>query len=101
MAVLYSSNYGAGWSTWADSAYRQDCLFDPWIADVILSEQYSPEEKQERISAYCAIKYPNMFLGGLEDLAVAWISEGAAFRVVESDGDEVIELRDDIDWITA
>ena len=101
MAVLYSSNYGAGWSIWADSEYRHDCLFDPWIADVIVSKQYSPEETQERIAAYCAIKYPNMFLGGLEDLAVAWIAEGAAFRVVESDGDEVIEFRDDIDWITA
>ena len=101
MAVLISPNFGAGWSTWADSEYRHDCLFDPWIADVILSEQYNPEEKQERIAAYCAVKYPNMFLGGLEDLAVEWVPKDAAFRVVEYDGNETIELRDDIDWIIA
>jgi hypothetical protein len=101
VAVLYSPNFGAGWSTWADTEYRHDCLFDPWIADVILSNDYSQEEKHERIEAHCALKYPNMFLGGVEDLAVQWVPEGVAFRIKEYDGNEVIEFRGDIDWITA
>lgn len=101
VAVLISPGFGAGWSTWADSEYRQDCLFDPWIVDVIVNGEYSPEEKLERIAAHCAVKYPGLYLGGLEDLTVDWIPEGAAFRVDEYDGSESVDIRDQGDWITA
>ena len=101
VAVLISPGFGAGWSTWADSEYRNDCLFDPWIVDVILNGEYSLEEKLERIAAHCAMKYPDMYLRSLEDLTVKWVPEGSAFRVDEYDGSESIELRDDLDWIIA
>ena len=101
VAVLISPGFGAGWSTWADIEYRQDCLFDPWIVDVILNGGYSQKEKLQRIEAHCAVKYPGMYLGGLHDLTVEWVPEGAAFLVDEYDGSESIELRDMTDWIIA
>lgn len=101
VAVLYSPGFGAGWSTWAGSEYQHDCLFDSWIVDVIVNSNYELEEKLQRIEAYCALKYPGMYLGGLADLTVEWVPEGAAFRVDEYDGSESIEIRDQTQWIIA
>lgn len=101
VAVLISPDFGAGWSTWADAEYQQAVLFDPWIVDILLSDQYNTKEKHDRIQAYCNLKYPNMYLGGLQNLTVEWVLEGIWFRVTEYDGNESIELKENNDWIQA
>ncbi len=101
VAVLISPGFGAGWSTWADSDYRQDCLFDPWIVDVFVNINYDVNEKVERIAAHCGVKYPGMYLGGLESLTVEWVPQGTAFRVDEYDGSESLDIRDMGDWLIA
>jgi hypothetical protein len=99
VAVLFSPDYGAGWSTW-NTDYGEDILFDPWIVDVLLSDA-DKEEKAEKIRAYCALRYSNLFLGGLDRLAIAWVPQGSMFKVVEYDGKESIEYRDSEEWIQA
>ena len=99
VAVLYSPGHGAGWSTWAREQ-AQDLIFDPWIVDILISDLV-PEQKLERIQAHCNLCYPELYLGGLNDLEVAWIPQGTQFRIVEYDGNESIEIRDDIEWYTA
>ena len=101
VAVLYSPGFGAGWSTWAGSMYGEEMLFDPWIVDVLLSDEYTRDEKTQRILAHCAVKYPDAYTGGVEDLCIEWIPQGTAFRIEEYDGNENIEYRDTTDWITA
>ena len=100
VAVLYSPGYGAGWRTWNDD-YGDAILFDPWIVDVLLSDEYTRDEKTQRILAHCAVKYPDAYTGGVEDLCIEWIPQGTAFRIEEYDGNENIEYRDTTDWITA
>ena len=101
VAVLISPGFGAGWSTWADSEYRSDCLFDPWIVDVIVNGNFNPKERNDRIAAHCAVKYPGMYLGGLGDLTVEWVDQGTAFRVDEYDGSESLDIKDLGDWVVA
>ncbi len=101
VAVLISPGFGAGWSTWSRDEYGNDVLFDPWIVDILLSDQYDQKDKLERITAHCAVKYPNMYLGGMGDLTVRWVPQGTLFRVTEYDGSELIELKDADDWIQA
>lgn len=101
VAVLLSPGFGAGWSTWADPEYMPQILFDPWIVDIILSDQYKNKEKQQRIKAHCQLKYPGMYLGGLSDLSVQWVPQGTWFRVAEYDGNESIEFKENNDWIMA
>lgn len=100
VAVLYSPGFGAGWYTW-DHEYGEVLLYDPWIVDILINEEYFHEDKVERILAYCALKYPNLYTGGVKDLQVEWIPVGTAFRVNDYDGNESIEYRDMTDWTIA
>ena len=99
VAVLYSPGFGAGWSTWADNVItRRDMLFDPVIADIV---DRRAADWQAQAEAVALIKYPGAYLGGLDDLAVRWLPVGTQFRVMEQDGNEWIEVDEDIQWTVA
>jgi hypothetical protein len=93
VAVLYSPDYGSGWYTWNQD--HPELLFDPAIVKLV------EENKWDELKTYVTLKYPKLYTGGMDDLKVAWIPEGAMFRINEYDGDESIELKDDADWFTA
>ena len=93
VAVLYSPDYGSGWYTW--NRNQPELLFDPAIVQLV------EEEKFDELKTYVTLKYPNIYDGGMWELKVAWIPEGAMFRVNEYDGAESIELKDDADWLVA
>ncbi len=92
VAVLISPGFGAGWSTW--NREQLDMLFDAGLADLVLKGD------PEQILAYATVKWPNAYLGGLEDLIVAWVEQGQLIKINEYDGSESIEYRDSDDWIT-
>ena len=99
VAVLYSPSYGAGWSTWQDNAdVRMAMLFDPQIADI--RDQGAPDW-QERAEAIAQIKYPDAYLGGLQHLRVRWLKQGTQFRIDEHDGNELVVINGEEEWITA
>jgi hypothetical protein len=93
VAVIYSPEFGAGWSTW--NPRHPGILFDPAIVEFV-------EKKQdEELQVYVTLKYPGINDGGIMGLTIEWIPAGALFRVNEYDGAETIELRDRIKWIQA
>ena len=99
VAVLYSPSWGAGWSTWEqDPDVRMAMLFDPHIADI--RDQGAPDW-QERAEAIARIKYPDAYLGGLHDLRVKWLRSGTQFRIDEHDGNELVVINGEQEWITA
>jgi len=93
VAVLYSPGYGAGWFSWNTS--RPEILFDPAIVELV------EQEKWDELQAFVTLKYPEIYAGGLRDLQIWWLKEGTQFQVNEYDGNEHIETRDTVDWITA
>ena len=93
VAVLYSPGFGAGWSTWNQGV--PEILFDPAIVKFIENDQMA------ELTTYVTLKYPGLYTGGMDSLAVAWLPVGANFRIIEYDGSESIEIKEDIDWITA
>lgn len=95
VAVLYSPNYGAGWSTWADESIRKDIVFDPALVELV------EQERWEELKAFVALKYPSLYTGGLEDLHIGWIPEGTRFQINEYDGNESIEYWTQVDWFVA
>ena len=95
VAVLYSPGFGAGWSSWNHGEYGNELVFDPVLA------AYVDEGKMNEAKTYVAVRFPGMYDGGLEDLAVAWIPVGTAFRIHEYDGSESIEIKEEMNWITA
>ena len=93
VAVLYSPGYGAGWSTW--NTDLPEILFDPAIVELVEARKW------EELESFVTLKYPSIYTGGLKDLSIKWLPVGTQFRVTDYDGNETIETRDDIDWITA
>lgn len=93
VAVLYSPGFGAGWSTW-NREYPQ-LVFDPAIV------RYVEKGDKEKLAEYMALKYPDAYTGGMDDLTVAWIPEGTAFRIDEYDGSESIEIMTEVNWLIA
>ena len=93
VAVLYSPGFGAGWFTW-NRQYPQ-LIFDPAIVSYV--------EKQDwyKLTEYLKLKYPDAYTGGMRDLEVAWLPEGTLFRIDDYDGNESIEIKEELDWIVA
>ena len=92
VAVLVSPDYGAGWYSW----HRiEELLYDPSIV------LWLEAEELDKIEHYLALKYPNEYFGGLDDLTVEWIDQGTEFRIDEFDGAESIELKANTKWLVA
>jgi hypothetical protein len=93
VAVLYTPGFGAGWSTWNQEV--PEILFDPAIVKFVEKDQWA------ELETYVTLKYPGLYMGGMKDLAIAWVPEGALFKVNEYDGAESIELKENDRWIVA
>jgi len=97
VAILITPSYGAGWSSW-NSGQGEKLLFDPTVVNLLTQQ---PPNYMERIRQYCTEEYPNIYLGGLEDLEVVWIPKGESFIIEEYDGFESIRIQSQIEWLTA
>jgi hypothetical protein len=93
VAILFSPGFGAGWYSWNQE--HPEIVFDPMIVDCV------EKKDMAKLETYIAMKYPEIYTGGLDDLTVKWISEGTLFRIHEYDGSESIEVKEDLDWLIA
>jgi hypothetical protein len=96
VAVLVSPGFGAGWSSWLYGEYLYDPLFDPVLAQMLLDQV--PFEELLKVAEE---RYPDGYLGGLDDVQVTWLPVGTKFRVNEYDGAESLELESDVEWAVA
>lgn len=101
VAVLWSPEFGAGWSTWNE----KDMAFDKRVVEYLIknavfvrNEDYGQEtyaitelniEKFEDFLRL--IGYKETYMGGVEDeLVLTWLPEGTKVRIEEYDGSESI-----------
>ena len=92
VAVLYSPGFGAGWFTWH---HIEELVYDPRVV------HYVETGEKELILSYVGEVYPDVYCGGVDDLQIEWINEGTLFRINEYDGNESIEIKDNVDWLVA
>ena len=93
VAILISPDYGAGWYSWNPD--YPEILFDPAMVKLV------QEQRFDELETYVILKYPEISRHALHDLEVEWIPVGAEFRIEEHDGSEIIEYKDEVDWIKA
>ena len=92
VAVLISHGWGAGFHTWGAPL---EAVFDPKLVELV-------EQKRLKDAVnYVTKTYPGVYCGGVGDLNIVWIPEGAKFIIDEYDGSESIQLMDETNWITA
>lgn len=87
VAVLVSPGRGAGWSTWVrksptDKAIAMDKQIVQYVLDkdLVGLEQFMKKE------------YPDVYLGGMKDLVVEWVTKGEALEITEHDGYESLTV---------
>lgn len=99
VAVLYSPGFGAGWYTWCGI---EEMLYDPNIIELVLKKEHDPDQRDNMILEYCERKYgEDAYYGGIDNLTVVWIDEGAEFLIDEYDGAESIRMKEDFVWLRA
>ena len=92
VAVLVSYGFGGGFHTWGAPV---KAIFDPTLVDLIENNKI-----QDAIN-YVEKTYPDAFSGGVGQLNIEWVPEGAKFIINEYDGSESLQLMNDTNWITA
>lgn len=97
VAVLYSPEFGAGWSSW-DRENSDFLLFDSGL--VTLAEKGA---NQDEVEAYLKTKLGDRvpYCGGWRDIRIAWIDQGTAFEIMEYDGSESVRYYDISEWTIA
>ena len=93
VGIVYSPGFGAGWYTWNQGS--PEILFDSNIV------KYVETERWDELKVYVELKYPDLYIGGMDTLQVEWIPVGSQFKITEYDGSESIEYRNGDDWLTA
>jgi hypothetical protein len=96
VAVLYSPGFGAGWSTWAGSEFREHYLFDPEVVAWVENGKVDSLPDLE-------VKYGDRYFydGGADDLEIRWVPIGTRFRIHEYDGSESVVLDNEDEWVIA
>jgi len=92
VGVLFSPGFGAGFYTWGAPI---EAIFNPTLIELV------ENEKWDEAVSFVEETWSDVFTGGVTDLRVAWIEEGAEFTIEEYDGSESIVFKETIDWITA
>lgn len=87
VAVAYSPDYGAGWSTWNSSEYsKEELCMRKEIVEFVMQKDFDGLEK------FMDENYPEAYLGGMKDLSIRMIPVGSFFKINEYHGNESIEL---------
>lgn len=92
VGVLISGGYGAGFYTWGAPL---EAIFSPTLINLIEHHEY------EKAIEFVKETWPDIYTGGVLDLEVYWIPEGAQFIINEYDGLESIQLMNETNWLTA
>lgn len=100
VAVCISPGYGAGWSTWAGRELQETLLFHPSIVNMVISGKRG-EITKGWMGKNLGDEYTGVYLGGVYDLEIEWVDEGAVFRIHEYDGFESVELYNIDDYFIA
>lgn len=96
----HPAGWGAGWST--ENEEFPECLFDADLVLYIMSLGRGQVPKESDLPAPLKERYgEDFFTAGFKDLEVAWIPRGSEFVVRQYDGAEYIELKEEVNWITA
>ena len=97
VAVLVNKDHGIGWSTYCLPEYREALLFDPAIANIVISEA---EGWEQEVIEYCKIKYPDFYCIPYH-LVVQWVVVGRTFYIEEYDGYECVCYPEDLTTFVA
>ena len=102
VGVLISPGYGAGWSTWNHDVDPKVMMMDARIIKAWQAGRLTEGNVFEVLKELGIIDDDDyVYGGGVSSLTLQWVPIGQEFRVVENDGFEYVQEKEEIDWLTA
>jgi len=100
VAVLISTGYGAGWSTWHWGDNKEILIFHPKLVELVESGQHNADTVSVVLNELLdKEEAEGIYLGGVENLKIGWLPEGTRFKIEEYDGAEYVITENDLDLI--
>jgi len=105
-AVLVSSGFGAGWSTW----YSPEVAYDKRIIEWFLSHEqdadwranvsafHANSDQAAAIAFLAQLGYTNIYTGGLGECHIEWVPINVKWRIEDYDGSERLVTEDTEEW---
>ena len=95
VAVIVTSSFGGGWSTWHDGSKKEKeiMLFHPKLVNLVLQEKGNEIDSDLMKS----IGVDNHG-GGWNGLEIEWVPEGSHFFIHEYDGAESVKFVDNVSF---
>ena len=89
VAVVYRPSYGSGWSSHDSRSHKQNCFLamNGQLARLVENKNWTGVESLVKE------RYPEFYLGNLEDLRIRWVPKGTTFEIENYDGLERIEIK--------
>lgn len=91
VAVLVSSGFGAGWSSW--NSNKEFLAMNKTVVEMHL-KGVGCDEVEEYIKRQTGADY--IYTGGWSDCEIEWISKGTSFAIEAYDGSESIRTYSDL-----
>lgn len=96
-AVLVSSGFGAGWSTW--NTGKKELLYDPEVVEYVgAGKPFGQAGLQKLMDDKYGEEYVCVL--GWKGLYIEWVAEGQIFAIDEYDGRETIRFGNHTQWET-
>jgi hypothetical protein len=99
VAVLISTGFGAGWSTW-NADHKEFFLFDKGLVE-LAQEGATKFAVEDYLYKNLTGVTEYIDVSGWRDIDIRWVDEGTNFTIDEYDGRESINVRNDTNWIIA
>lgn len=112
-AVLVSSGFGAGWSSWEG----KELAYDKRVVEFWLEHEYDKEwmrtvnqtkysssipqsdANKEAVAFFKSIGYEDCpYLGGFSSIHLEWVEAGRKWIIREYDGSEALYFEEDFNW---
>lgn len=101
VGVVYSPDFGGGFSTWGKSEMAVDPIIVEWVLQMERHGSDTPAftALENTIEKYVEKTYDVHWHGGV--LAIRWLAPGTKFLIHEFDGSEAVWCIDELNWTVA
>ena len=91
IAVIYRPAYGIGWSSYhtRNSEMTRFFALNGQLARLVEAKDWKGVEELVKL------RYPNLYLGDVDQLRLYWMPKGTTFDILERDGYERIDIKGD------
>lgn len=104
VAILYSPEFGGGWSTWAGCEKKEDTLkllTDSVLVELAIKQKRRTPKSNTFYDAEKRIKelgIGDIYMGGWYDIDIRFLPPGTKFRIHEYDGAESVITYEEENW---